>query len=361
MKKCFVLILGCMLNVIALGQVDSTAKVRLHVGGFVEAYYGMDAAFPSNHLRPCFLYNHHRAGEVAVNMALLQFSAEHDRYRAHVGLMAGTYPQANLASEPVAMRFIYEANAGVAIGKSGRTWLDMGIFPSYIGFEGAISTDNLTLSRSLCAEGSPYFLTGARIGTHTGKRWEFAGYLLNGWQRIRTPNGRTMPSFGTQARFQATDKLLFNWSTFLGTDDPDVSRRMRYFSNLYLQAQPSAKLAVTAGFDIGMQQAARGSNVMQAWLSPVVIAKYALTNRLAVVGRAEYYMDPHGVIVSCNQGVHGFQTGGASLGADYHPQDNVWLRLEARGLQSRDRIFDTRSGLSNRNGSLLGSIAVRIP
>lgn len=202
MKNCFALLLACLLHFAVIGQVDTTSKLKLHLGGYVEAYYGLDAAMPANHLRPCFLYNHHRAGEVAVNLALLQFSAEHDRYRAHVGLMAGTYPQANLASEPVMMRAIYEANAGVALGKSGRTWLDMGIFPSYIGFEGAISTENLTLSQSLCVESAPYYLTGARLGTHAGKRWEFAGYLLNGWQRIRTPNGHTMPSLARKQDFR---------------------------------------------------------------------------------------------------------------------------------------------------------------
>ncbi len=361
MKMCFLLLLFCSCFTLAIGQADSMAKPVLHVGGYLEAYYGLEPAQLSGHKRPCFFYNHHRKGEVAVNMALVQLSAEHARYRAHLGLMAGTYAQANLANEPVAMRFFYEANAGVALGKAGRTWLDMGIFPSYIGFEGAIATDNLTLSRSMCAEGSPYFLTGARLGTRLGDRWELAAYLLNGWQRIRTVAGNSLPSVGTQVRLQASPKVLLNWSTFIGTDDPNTTRRMRYFSNLYVQSQPRMKLALTAGFDFGMQQTAKHSQSMAAWMSPVVIAKYQVSKRMAMVCRAEYYADPLGVIIDCPGGMGGFKTMGASLGCDYQPHSNVWLRLEAKGLQSQSAIFDTQKGASRQNLGLVASLAVRIP
>lgn len=63
-----------------------------------------------------------------------------------------------------------------------------------------------------------------------------------------------MPSFGTQIKYLKGDKLTVNWSTFIGTDDPDSVRRMRYYNNLYVQVQLTKKLGFIAGFDIGEQQ-----------------------------------------------------------------------------------------------------------
>jgi Putative beta-barrel porin-2, OmpL-like. bbp2 len=360
MKKNLLWAVLCLVKLVAVAQADSTAKPKLHVGGFLEAYYGIDAWRSPDHARPCFTYNHTRLGEVAINLALVQLSVTHDRYRANLGLMAGTYPEANLASEPGMLRFIYEANVGVALGKSGRSWLDMGVFPSYIGFEGPISTDNLTLSRSLIAESSPYYFSGARLSTKLGKRVELAGYLLNGWQRMRILSGNRSPSAGTQVRYQANDKLLVNWSTYVGPEGYGNGALMRYFSDLYFQAQPFPRLAVTGGFDLGFQQIAPDSTRMNHWTNTVGIMKYDVSKHFALVGRGESFVDARKVI-GCGSSNHAFVVWGGSLGGDYHPQENVWLRVEARYLRGREKFFRSAQGQYQADMNLLASIAIRIP
>jgi hypothetical protein len=49
---------------------------------------------------------------------------------------------------------------------------------------------------------------------------EIAGLIVNGWQRIQRLQGNSLPSFGTQINYSPTEKITFNWSTFIGTDDP---------------------------------------------------------------------------------------------------------------------------------------------
>ncbi|MFN8396072.1 MAG: hypothetical protein U0176_15655 [Bacteroidia bacterium] len=39
--------------------------------------------------------------------------------RANLGLMAGTYVTANLSNEPLALRYVYEANVGVKLSVQG--------------------------------------------------------------------------------------------------------------------------------------------------------------------------------------------------------------------------------------------------
>ncbi len=149
--------------------------------------------------------------------------------------MAGTYAQNNLAGEQELLRHVFEANAGVALDVQGPLWLDAGIFPSHIGFESAVSADNPTLTRSILAENFPYYLAGAKLSCGPSEKWELTALVLNGWQRIQRVPGSSLPSLGslgTQVTYSPSPATTLNWSTFIGADDPDPTRRMRYFNNL---------------------------------------------------------------------------------------------------------------------------------
>ncbi|MCB0786771.1 MAG: outer membrane beta-barrel protein, partial [Flavobacteriales bacterium] len=96
------LLIGCLVH----AQGDSS-KVRF--SGYLEAYYAYDLSRPENGERPYFLFNHKRHNEVGLNLGLLRADYDHDRTRAAFALMAGDYPQYNLAAEPELLRAVYEA------------------------------------------------------------------------------------------------------------------------------------------------------------------------------------------------------------------------------------------------------------
>ncbi|MGZ8510898.1 MAG: outer membrane beta-barrel protein, partial [Chitinophagaceae bacterium] len=127
----------------------SLENKKLTWSGFVDAYYSLGFGQSSNHEIASFLYNHNRHNEVNINLALMSLSYKDSTTRANFSLMAGTYPQYNLAAEPELFRHIYEANAGVRLARTKEIWIDAGILPSHIGFETAISKDCSTLTRSL--------------------------------------------------------------------------------------------------------------------------------------------------------------------------------------------------------------------
>nr|WP_244545439.1 outer membrane beta-barrel protein [Algoriphagus locisalis] len=230
--------------------------------------------------------------------------------------------------------------------------------PSHIGFESALSNYNPTLTRSLLAENSPYFLTGAKMTYSPSGKWELAGLVVNGWQRIQRLEGNSLLSLGTQLIFRPKESILLNWSTFIGTDDPDISRRMRYFNNFYGQFQVTEKFAFTTGFDIGVQQRTKNSSVYDFWLSPVYIGQYMIDKRWKTAIRAEYYQDETGIIIPTST-THGFRTIGISLNLDYAPARNIVCRLEGRWLKSKDKIFETRTSTTDRNFIIGSSIAIR--
>lgn len=351
--------IACNLAFVTAAQTDSTAeKKRINVSGFADVFYSYDFNQPTGKFRQPFLYNHNRHNEFNLNLGLIKVSLEEKRYRGNIALQAGTYVQDNYANEQLALKFIHEANAGVSLNKKNTIWLDAGIFASHIGFEGAVSSDNWTLTRSLLAENSPYYLAGAKLSYEPIDSLKLTVLICNGWQRIGRVQGNSLPSFGTQLAFKPGKKISFNWSTFIGTEDPDTSRRMRYFNNVYAQFDLTKKAGLILGFDLGLQQTKKGSAAYNYWCSPVLIGKYTLNDKWAIAMRGEYYSDPSSVIIP-TVSINGFSVFGASLNVDYSLSKNVSCRVEGRWLNSSNKIFVVGNTFDRNNFFVTGSMAIR--
>lgn len=356
MKKLLFVLLSFLL-VEASAQTDSTKKA-LKMSGYLETYYSFDINNPADHNRPGFVYSHNRHNEVNLNLGFVKAAYEASYVRANLAIMTGTYANANLAAEPGVLKNIYEANAGVKLSRSKNVWVDAGVFASHIGFESAIGKDCWTLTRSILADNSPYYESGARVSyTSNNEKWFVSGLILNGWQRIQRVNGNNTPAFGHQLTYKPNGKITLNSSSFVGSDTPDTTRQMRYFHNFYGQFQVINKLGLIIGFDIGAQQKSKGSSEYNTWYTPIVIVKYALNDKLSLAARGEHYNDAKGVIISTSTD-NGFQTYGYSLNLDYKVMDNVLWRIEGRGFESKDKIFTMDNKPSNSNYFITTALAI---
>ncbi|MCP1381376.1 porin [Runella salmonicolor] len=338
MKKFVTVALAYVLCTPLFAQtIDSTAKLVL--SGYVEAYYSYDFNQPLNNDRPSFVYSHNRHNEFNLNLGFIKAAYVDERIRGNIALMAGTYTNANLAAEPATLRHIFEANAGLKLAKTKNLWLDAGVFSSHIGFESAISKDCRTLTRSLMADNTPYYETGAKIGytTDDGK-WFLSGLVLNGWQQIRRTDENTRLAVGTQITFKPNAKVTLNSSTFLGSR-PDNTNRNRFFHNLYAIVQLNKKWELIADFDYGIDQQRPSAATYDAWTSWAAILKYQLSSKVGVAGRVENYSDPKGLVITTNS-PNGFRVNGYSFNLDYTPISNALCRIEARSLGSKDDLFE---------------------
>jgi hypothetical protein len=351
------LLLFVLFPIFATAQID-TSKSSLSFSGYAEIYYCYDFNVPENHTRPSFLYSQNRSNEFNLNLGFLKANYFTDRVRANMALAAGTYMNANYATEPGVLKNIYEANAGVKLSKSKNLWLDAGVFASHLGFESAISKDCWTLTRSILAENSPYYESGVKISYTTDNiKWFLSGLLLNGWQCIQRPDYNNTPAIGTQVTFMPNGNLTFNYSTFIGNTQPDTAMLMRYFNDFYGVLNFSNNIHLTAGFDYGVQQKTKGSNTYNKWLSPILILKVNLNPVWSVTGRVEYYEDKNGVIITTNTN-NGFQTNGYSLNVDCNIRNNVVWRVEARTFKSNGDIFTKDNETINTDTFVTTSIAI---
>lgn len=342
----------------ASAQLDSAFTFS----GYAELFYSYELSNPDDHLRQGPFYSFNRHNEVNLNMGFIKLGYEKNNVRGNLSLMAGTYAQYNLATEPELLRNVFEANVGVKLSRTRELWIDAGIMPSHIGFESAIGADCWNVTRSLLAENSPYYEAGVKLGyASPSEKWYMAGMLLNGWQRIARPEGNNTPAFGTQVTYKSNDQMTLNWSTFVGNIMPDSVRQMRYFSNLYAQLQITERFGLTAGFDYGMQETASGDS-SSVWMSPVLIPRFQLNDHSWIAARWELYQDADGVIVGATGTPNGFNTMGYSINYDRKIGDNVLWRIEARALNGLDKTFvDDRSTATASNIFFTTSLSIRFP
>ncbi len=322
-----------------LAQDSSANNKSLVFSGYAELYYSYDFDNPGKNEKPSFIYNFNRNNEVNINLGYIKAAYQTEKLRANLSLGVGTYTNANYASEPGVLKNIFEANAGVKISKNNNLWIDAGIFSSHIGFESAIGATCWNLTRSVVADNTPYYESGAKLSyTSKNNKWFLSALLLNGWQHIERPANNTTPAFGVQATFTPSSSITFNYSNFIGNDKPDSLREMRYYNNFYAIFQFNKLLGLTIGFDYGLQQKAKGSSSLNTIYAPVIILKISPDEKNSVSLRGEYYSDPNGMIV--NTGTpDGFRIFGASLNYDRQIIKNALFRIEFKNLSGKDSYF----------------------
>jgi Putative beta-barrel porin-2, OmpL-like. bbp2 len=334
-------------------QSDTSKKGVLTMSGFVETYYSYQFSIPKQDLKSELFYNYKRNNTFDINLALLKANYSNENVRANIGFMAGSYAEYNLASESSLAQKIYEANAGVKLSKKHDIWLDAGVLPSHIGLEGILSNDDLALSRSLIAENSPYFETGARLSyTSKNKKWYLATLALNGWQRIKKVKGSDAISFGTQVIYKVNQYHTFNSSTFIGSDKPDSLSSLRYFHDFYWQYSKD-RFTSQFTFDFGFEKDKTRTHY-QSWYGSAWLVKYNLFSKFGLTGRAEYYNDYSHVLLP----VSFIDAISTSFGLEYRISPQANIRLEGRSISSTNAIYQQYFDRYNTQTFLSSALSV---
>ena len=324
----------------------ATADPKPEFFGYVGVYFGYDFNNPASLTRPGFVYSENLHNQIAVNIALLGARYASPGVRGTFAIQTGTYPDVNYGAEPQIFKNIYEAWGGVKVARY--LWLDAGIFLSHIGLEGPLSRDDLTLTRSIMADNSPYYEAGAKLTYDRGGKWLVTGLLINGWQVIRDRNQNF--GLGWQVQYRPTARLLLNSSTYFGEgrNRPDsLAQLHRYFHDFYLTYDPSPKWKIAAALDAGWEDTPTGRAGYRTWQGAALIVRRRTSKRTGAVARLEFFHDPYGVLAATRAG--GLRTVGYSLGFDYLPVPRVILRAEVKHFRDRDAVYEKGRALQATN------------
>lgn len=333
---------------------DSTSKLTVRFGGFADVYYAWDSGRPETLDRP-YTTQPARHNEFNANLVFLEAVLSGDRVRGRVALQAGTSVQSNYVTEPQVgqvsggelSRHIQEATVGLRV--ASRLWIDGGIYFSYIGYEGWISRDNPTYTRSLVADYTPYYLSGAKLTWLASSKLTAQFHMMNGWQNVSESNGDK--AVGLRVDWQVTPVLSVGYDTFLGNEEPDsLPARTRFYHQLLARVGPSRGWELSLVADFGTQTVPTGSS--QTWYGGTLIARKALSDRVRLSGRVERFFDREQVVIKTGT-PNGFETSSASLGLDVQPDARLLWRSEIRGYHSSDPIWPQAGAATGSHDDLV--------
>ncbi len=343
-----------LVGVIICSQSRAQDQGKTTFGGFVDVYYAYSLQDQPLRTRS-FTTQPLRVNEFNLNLGFVEVKHQSDNIRGRFALQTGTYVESNTAAEPELLKHVLEASVGTRFGSN--IWVDFGIFPSHIGFEGIVSKDNWTYSRSLLSDYSPFYESGVSVTATVSEKVTLRGLILNGWQNIEETNNDK--AVGTQVQYKPSDDLLLNWSSFVGNEQPDsVAARMRIFNDLYAVLTLSSHWNIAIVFDLGFQKQASGSS-SDAWHALSIMAKHTVNDRWAIAARAEYFSDPKGVLIPTGT-PNNFQTISSSINVDYSPATNLVWRIEGRLFNAKDPIYPSETGLAKTDGFVVLSAAISV-
>ena len=339
---------------------DSTPKIT--VGAFVDGYFAWDFGRPPSLDRSfsggaLFTTQPARHNEFNVNLAFIDAKLDAPHYRGRFALQVGTSVQSNYSGEPnrgsvsgpSLGRHIQEAVVGLKIANN--IWIDGGIFYSHLGMETWASRDNLTYTRSLVGDYSPYYQSGVKMTWTASPKLTAQLNVVNGWQNISENNSGK--GAGVRFDYAATTTGTISYYNFFSSE---AGSKLRTFNGVGVK-QTTGKLTLLGEFDYGSQS--KGSRGGQSnWYGWTAVARVQTTPTAALVIRAEGYEDPDQVIVSTGTTTHGISSLanpalralGGSVGLDITPFARVAWRSELRGWRNKNALFpDGNNSLPSRS------------
>ena len=346
---------------LAVGQAPADSA-RVTWGGFVDGYYAWDFGQPASLDRSFasgvpFTTQPARHNEFNVNLAFLEARLDGSRMRGRFALQTGTSVQSNYAGEPAVGfisgpslgRLIQEAVAGVKV--SGNLWIDGGVFFSHMGMESWISRDNLTYTRSLVAEYSPYYQSGVKA---TWTRGALTAQLdvVNGWQNISENN--TGKGVGGRLDYAPNANTTLSYYNFFSDEAGNL---LRTFNGVGARLV-TGSVTWLAQADFGTQDGAAGA-AGTSWYGLVGMVRGQLNDTWAVVGRVERYDDKDGTIIATAMPSAPFRANGVSIGVDAAPAPRTLWRTELRGWANDSAIFpDGGKPAKKSNAFVVSSLAL---
>ena len=145
----------------------------------------------------------------------------------------------------------------------------------------------------------------------------------------------------------------------MGTDTPDSTRQMRYFSHFNTVISLTDKWGLTLAWDTGLEQKFMGSIEYYNWNGLLAMIRYEINSQFSATARYEFYSDPESVIVS-SPSPGGYRTSGVSANLDYKVFNAILCRFEGRYFFSPDNIYPKEASFTTENFFLLGTIALKL-
>ncbi|MBK9332585.1 MAG: porin [Ignavibacteria bacterium] len=343
-----IVILSAVINSNLKSQTESDFKFS----GYTDTYYAYDNDKNGNSLRQFSALAPVR-DEFRINTAQITGRYTSDKIRGIVTLQFGDIPKYNWPQSPNEyLQFIQEANAGFRA--ADKLWIDFGYFLTHIGAEGVVPKNNFLTSMSLATYFEPFFQSGVKMSYDFSDKVYGSLYLLNGYNVFADNNKNK--SAGLQLGVKPANNLEMIYNNIIGNEQPAGSiGKTRFYNNLVFKLAATKDLDILFGADFAMQDKSDliDSAASANMFAGLIALKYKITPKFSAMARGEIYEDKNGILsgfyVNTNFDVTGLYASGITLGMEYKPIDNGYVRFESRYLTSNKNLKIFSDGSNARN------------
>ncbi len=280
-----------------------------------------------------------------INLASIGLEAS-GTWTSRIIFQAGTSVNENYSGEKnQSIKYIQEANIGRKI--SDKLSVLAGIYPGHIGLESFVSMDNQAYTRSFHAEFSPYYQRGARLRYQSSEDLKFELHALSGYQEISET--RLLPALGTLAQYGKDGDFQISHTLYLGHRDAGT----RALNNLVLKIPLNSIFSLNLIGDFGIQDS---KNTNGIWGGLGSIFETKLSEQLSLILRAEKFVDNKRVVTGFSE--KPLDMNGLSLGLNYKPWENIFVRGEARSILSSNKIFAEEDTTTSKSTFFVSSLGL---
>lgn len=331
--------------------------------GYIDAYgaYYTDSVGISNYQK--FPTVSPRSEEFGLNIAMIKANYLTDRVRGVLAFQYGDIPKSAWSDT---YNFIQEANVGFRIAND--LWIEGGFFRSHIGCEGLLPKENITSSIAIPTYYEPYYEAGFKLNYSPEENLDLNLFVLNGYNLYQDNNFKK--SGGFLGTYSFNDNVSLSYANYFGDDSPegDSISHFRFLNNVYLNFQKD-RVKLIGQIDFGNQANSSLANMNEsAWMeSGILTVSYMAAKKFDVYIRGAIYNDPDGILsgvfIDQNNDTTGLKTWGITLGAQYKPTENSYIRLEGRSLNTPEdlKIFRWNDENKNTRFECMINMGVTIP
>jgi len=341
-------------------QVDYDSTGHFTFSAYLDTYgaYYTDTVGPGGFVK--FPTSAPRNGQFGLN--ILQFSTKYESrfFRGTATVFLGDIPESSWSPK---YNLIQEANLGFRIVK--KVWLDAGYFRTHIGLESIQPRENMTIGISTTTYFEPYYMSGAKLTYSPSKVWSLQLNAFNGFNSYVENNANK--AMGVSVSFTPGKKFTSTFSSLVCDESPDGFNRdqTRVYSN-WIGVYKSNRWSVGYEFNYGLQtNSDLNDSTKTAYMFSFILAtKYRFTSKWASYARIEHFTDKNemltGPIVNENHKLVGLDLNGLTVGFEYKPIPNSYVRIEARLLQtaSDEKIFQYKGNSRNQREEILFGIGL---
>ena len=342
-------------------NADSSSKLppvleflsSINITGMVDGYHQYNVNQPADRTAGLRAFTG-PSNQISLYMAKLALSkAPTTDSRVGFGLSFAFGEAINVVngSEPVAglgfAQYLEEAYLSYMVNE--KLQVDFGKWVTPIGAEVIESNGNWNYSRGLLFTWAiPFYHYGLRANYAINDKTWVTAHLANGWNNVVENNsGKT---FALQVGFSPTEKISVVQNYIVGPEMFNADA-LRHVLDTIVTYEFNDQLSFMVNYDYGMEEGFLPADPNSKWQGVAGYLRYALSDKVAVASRLEWFQDDDAWSTGLSQQVKEFtQT------FEYQVADGLMTRFEIRRDWSNEPFFlkNTGSIVQDQTTFLLG-------